>query len=198
MVNVVLVDKHPIVREGLRALLSAADEIKVVADVGSGPEAVREVALHRPDLLIAEVSELTEIKNATRMWPGTALLVFATSADDSSLRAALSAGAHGYIVKSASEQDIIRAIQSVAAGELVFGAPIAGQLPKVLFSDPRNPFRDLTVRQREVAELIVSGMGNAAIARRLQVSAKTVSNHVSTILTKLRLPTRADLAGAAS
>jgi DNA-binding NarL/FixJ family response regulator len=194
MVNVVLVDKHPIVREGLRALLSAADEIKVVADVGSGPEAVREVALHRPDLLIAE----TEITNATRMWPGTALLVFATSADDSSLRAALSAGAHGYIVKSASEQDIIRAIQSVAAGELVFGAPIAGQLPKVLFSDPRNPFRDLTVRQREVAELIVSGMGNAAIARRLQVSAKTVSNHVSTILTKLRLPTRADLAGAAS
>src|SRR5687768_4627898 len=95
VVRVVVADRHPIVRYGLLALLSTVDSISVVADVGNGEAAMRAVTAHRPDVLLVELSEL----HAVTVIPGTALIVFTSRDDDQSLRAAIKAGAHGYVLK---------------------------------------------------------------------------------------------------
>jgi DNA-binding NarL/FixJ family response regulator len=186
VVRVVVVDRHPIVRCGLLALLSTTDNISVVADAGTGEAAMQAVLAHQPDVLLVELSEL----HAITVIPGTALIVFTSRDDDQSLRAAIKAGAHGYILKSAEEGDIIRAIHAVAAGELIFCRAIADRLPAVMLTAQDVRFPGLTDRQREVADLAAVGLGNAAIAQRLGLTVKTVRNHVSQILVTLGLSSR--------
>lgn len=189
VVRVVLADRHPIVRYGLLALLSTVDSISVVADAGSGEAAMRAVTAHRPDVLLVELSELPAITAI----PGSAVIVFTSRDDDQALRAAIRAGAHGYILKTAEEGDIVRAIHAVAAGELIFGRAIADRLPVVLRSAENDRFPGLTDRQREIADLAAVGLGNAAIAQRLGLTVKTIRNHVSQILVTLGLSSRMDL-----
>jgi DNA-binding NarL/FixJ family response regulator len=186
VVRVVVADRHPIVRYGLLALLSTVDSISVVADVGNGEAAMRAVTAHRPDVLLVELSEL----HAITAIPGTALIVFTSRDDDQSLRAAIKAGAHGYILKNAEEGDIVRAIHTVAAGELIFGRAIADRLPTVLMTAQDDRYPGLTDRQREIADLAADGLGNAAIAQRLGLTVKTVRNNVSQILVTLGLSSR--------
>jgi DNA-binding NarL/FixJ family response regulator len=189
VVRVVVADHHPIVRYGLLALLSTVGSISVVAEVGNGEAAMRAVIAHRPDVLLVELPEL----HAITVIPGTALIVFTSHDDDQSLRAAIKAGAHGYILKTAEEGDIVRAIHAVAAGELIFGRAIADRLPAVLTTAQDDRFPGLTDRQREVADLAAVGLGNAAIAQRLGLTVKTVRNHVSQILVTLGLSSRVAL-----
>jgi DNA-binding NarL/FixJ family response regulator len=197
-VTVVLADDHPIVRGGLRALLSPAHGINVLAEAGTGDDAVREALLHRPDVLILDLQAgerggIAAIREVLRSAPEVAVLVFTSIEDDDAVFTAMRAGARGYILKDAEREDIIRAIRGVAAGEAIFGAAIALRVTKVL-SDPTAParrsFRGLTAREREVLELVAAGLPNSAIARRLQLARKTVSNHMSAIFTKLRVADR--------
>jgi DNA-binding NarL/FixJ family response regulator len=189
VVRVVVADRHPIVRCGLLALLSGLDGVSVVAEAGSGEAAMRAVTAHRPDVLFVELSEL----HAITATPGTAVIVFTSRDDDQALRDAIKAGAHGYILKTAEEGDIVRAIHAVAAGELIFGRVIADRLPAVLWNAESERFPGLTGRQREIADLAAVGLGNAAIAQRLGLTVKTVRNNVSQILVTLGLTSRTDL-----
>ncbi|MFC0106938.1 LuxR C-terminal-related transcriptional regulator [Kibdelosporangium aridum] len=191
--NVVLADSHPIVRCGLKAMLAMAGGINVVADVDSGDAANTAIAQHRPDVLVIEVGELPAVQSVK----DTAVIVFTTRDDEHAIRSAIKAGVRGYILKTADDTDIVRAIRSVAAGELIFGRPVAARLAGV-FQPIEQPFATLTSRQRQVADLVAGGLGNNAIATRLGLTPKTVRNHISQILTTLGLPTRAELRRVAS
>jgi DNA-binding NarL/FixJ family response regulator len=189
VVRVLLADRHPIVRGGLLALLSGDDSVEVVADAGTREATLRALAVHRPDVMLVDLCELPGI-TAT---DGTALIVFTSREDDESVRAAIRAGARGYILKTSEQADIVRAIHTVAAGEVIFGAPIAAKLTAVLLDVPDQRFPGLTGRQREIADLAAGGLGNAAIAHRLGLTVKTVRNHLSQILMTLGLPSRSAL-----
>jgi DNA-binding NarL/FixJ family response regulator len=195
--TVVLADSHPVVRGGMRALLAAVNGIDVVAEAGTGRDAVRETVQHRPDVLIldlrmADQGGAATIRDVRRAAPGTAVLVFTQADDDESVFSAMRAGARGYLLKRAERDDIVRAIKGVAAGGAVFGSPIAERLVDLFGpGSGRAPFPELTTREREVLDLLAAGMPNSAIARRLTLASKTVSNHLSAIFAKLQVSSRA-------
>lgn len=194
MVSVVLADGHPVVRGGLRALLGSLPGYRVLAETDSGRDTVRAVAVHRPDLVVLDldlggVAAIAEIRRS-----GTRVLVFTLAADDSSIVSALRAGAGGYVCKNADPESIARAISGVAAGDVVLGPPLAARLAELLPPVPSVQIRlpDLTAREREVLGLVVEGLPNSAIARRLNLAPKTISNHLSAIFGKLQVASRSD------
>jgi DNA-binding NarL/FixJ family response regulator len=196
-VSVVLADSHPVVRGGIRALLSGVDGISVLAEAGTGREAVRETLRFRPDVLIldlkmADLGGAATIREVRRASPSTAVLVFTQADDDESVFSAMRAGARGYLLKRAERDDIVRAIRGVASGGAVFGSPIAERLSELFGPSGGNrvPFPELTSREREVLDLLAAGLPNSAIARRLRLASKTVSNHLSAIFAKLQVSSR--------
>ncbi len=205
--RLLVVEDHPIFREGLIAALSTADDIEVVAVVGSVAEALDALAVHeleRPDLALVDLAlpdgtGAEVIRAATGH--GVRSMVLTMSKDPTYLLDAVKAGARGYVVKGASRQDIVSAIHAVAAGDAVFGAEVADlALGAVVRQDARTAsFPQLTAREHDVLGLLALGLPNAVIADRLQLSDKTVRNHVSAILAKLGVRSRheaADLARA--
>jgi DNA-binding NarL/FixJ family response regulator len=199
-VKVVLADDHPVVRAGLAALLDSLPDIEVVAVAANGRDAVREVVLHRPDVAILdlqmpEVDGFAATREIARSAPEVAVLVLTMFDDEDSVFAAMRAGARGYVVKGAEQDEIARAVHAVAAGEAIFSPGVAQRVLR-FFAAPAaaaDPFPELTVREREILTLLAGNLGNAAIAARLELSPKTVANHLSSIFTKLCV---ADRAGA--
>lgn len=197
-VRVLIVDDHPVVRDGLRALLGSTTDVEVVAEAAEGLAAIREAKTHRPDVVIMDVhlpdlDGVEATRRLRRVVPESAVLVLSMLEDDDTVFAAMRAGARGYLLKGASQGDIERAIQTVAAGGAFLGPQVARRILGML-TDPRReepPFPELTPREREVLDLIATGLSNPQIATRLCISGKTVSNHVSNIFAKLQLPDRA-------
>ena len=195
-VTVVVADPQPVVRGGLRALFAAGD-VQVVAEADSRREAVHLASLHRPDVLVLDLqmcggNGTAAIAEVLHRAPGVAVLVFTTLADDASVLAAMRAGASGYLLKNTGDEGILRAIRGLAAGEAVFGPVVARRLTGLLAPRPapEQAFPELTTRERQVLDLVATGLRNTAIADRLQLSSKTVSNHLSTIFGKLRVDGR--------
>ena len=198
-----VVDDHPVVRSGLSALLSSLDEFEVVAVATNGREAVREAVIHRPDVVLMdlqmpEVDGFAAIRELSRAAPSVNVCVLTMFDDDDSLFAAMSAGARGYLLKGAEQDDIARAVRSIAAGGVIFGPGVASRVLSQLTSPPATsraaPFPSLTSRELEVLDLLAAGMPTASIASRLEVTPKTVSNHVSNILVKLQVTDRTQAA----
>ena len=181
---------------GLRALCTSVDGIAVIAEAASGRDAVREVLLHRPDVLVVDLADGTAvITEVVRSAPTVAVLVLTSASDDESLRTALRAGVRGYLHKGATHEEIVRAIQGVAAGEMIFGRSAADRLLSLMSQrGPAEslPFPGLTGREREVLDLVAAGLSNQHIARHLRLSPKTVSNHLSAIFAKLCTANRSE------
>lgn len=198
-IRVVVADDHPVVRAGLVALLSSLPDIEVVATATTGKEAVREVVTARPDVALLDLNmpELDGIgatREIGRVAPAVGVLVLTMYDDDDSVFAAMRAGARGYLVKGVEQEDIARAIRSVAAGEAIFGPGVAQRVLGFLTAPaPRVDavFPDLTPREHEILDLIAAGLRNAAIAQRMGIAPKTVANNVSSILAKLQVADRA-------
>jgi len=204
-VRVVLADSQPVVRGGLRALLSVEPGITVVAEAATRRELTREVVLARPDVVIVglEPDQLAGgavIEELVRSTPRVAVLVFAACDDIGSVLAAVRAGARGYLCKGAEHDEIVPAVRALAAGQLVFGAPIIPRVVGLLadsHSGTASSLWNLTGRERQVLDLVAAGLPNSAIARRLGLAPKTISNHLSAIFGKLRVTDRAAAANQA-
>ena len=196
MIRVVVADDHPVFLAGLRTVLDAEDDVIVVEVATGGRTAVDAVAAHHPDVAVLDIA----MPDGDGLWAATAIrtsdattrvLVLTMSDDEESVFAALRAGAHGYLLKGAGPDEIVSAVRAVARGEALFGAGIAGRMLAHFSRAARNaPFPQLTEREHEVLGLLAQGLDNAAVARRLAMSAKTVRNHVSTIITKLQVADR--------
>ena len=197
--RVVVADDHPMVRDGLRALLGSVPTMEFVGEAASGREAVRAAVVDRPDVLIMDLhmpdlDGVAATAEIARTAPSVAVLVLTMFDDDESLFAAMRAGARGYLVKGAGQVEIVRAITAVASGEAIFGPGVARRVLGYFAAPPRPEptFPELTPRERDVLDLVAAGLPNAAIAARLGLSAKTVGNHTSTIFTKLQVAGRAE------
>ncbi|HYY11138.1 MAG TPA: response regulator transcription factor [Kineosporiaceae bacterium] len=199
MTGVVLVDDHPLVRQGLRAVLEATDDLQVLAEAGTGDDAVRLCLQHRPDVVLMDLQlpglhGIAATREVTTAAPGTAVLVLTMFEDDDMIAAAVSAGALGYLLKGASGDDIVAAVRAAARGQAVFGAALARRLAAWFRTGAPGadvPFPDLTGREREVLDGVAAGLTNAEIGARLFLSPKTVANNVTVILDKLGVPSRA-------
>jgi DNA-binding NarL/FixJ family response regulator len=206
-IRVLLVDDHPVVRRGLAALLGTLPGIEVVGEAGDGSEAVKEAQLSRPDVVVMDVQMPgVDGVEATRLLhsavPSAAVLVLTMFEDAQSVVMALRAGARGYLLKGADQDEIVRAIRAVAAGDTVLGKPVAAQLVDRLegagtTSAPVAPFPELTRRETEILDRIAAGLSNTDIASSLGLAAKTVSNHISAIFAKLRVASRSEAIVAA-
>lgn len=198
MIRVVIADDHPAFRAGLRLLLEGAG-IDVVAEAVDGEGAVAAALEHRPDAVLMDLQmpQLNGVEATRRLvqqWPEAAVLVLTMVEDDDTVFAAVRAGAVGYLLKGAGQEEIVRAITGVAAGDAVFGATVARRV-RAFFagsgSTAARPFPELSDREREVLALLAAGASNGDIARRLFLSDKTVRNHVSNVFTKLQVDHRA-------
>lgn len=198
-IRVVVADDHPIVRAGLTALLGSIPDFEVAGVAANGREAVREVLLTKPDVALLdlnmpELDGIAATRELARVAPRVAVLVLTMHEDDDAVFAAMRAGARGYLVKGVEQDDIARAIRSVAAGEAIFGPGVAQRVLASLQAPRLSQdveFPELTAREREILDLLAGGLNNAAIARRVGVAQKTVANNVSTIFTKLQVADRA-------
>jgi DNA-binding NarL/FixJ family response regulator len=199
--RVLLVDDHPTFRRGLGALLESLPDIEVVGESGDGENAIASALELRPDVVIMDLNMpgLNGVDATRRIIasaPEIAVLVLTMLDDDEAVFGAMRAGARGYIVKGSDTDDVVRALESVARGDVVFGPAVASRVLSYLTSplSARDPllFPELSEREREVLGLMARGMTNSEIARTLVVSPKTVRNHASHVFTKLRVTDRSE------
>jgi DNA-binding NarL/FixJ family response regulator len=197
-IGLLLADDHAGFRAGFHAALASVDTIRIVGDAVDGEDAVRLAQELQPDVVVMDLQmpRLDGIEATRRLLQGSphiGVLVLTMFEDDQSVFLAMRAGARGYLVKGAPRDEIVRAIQSVAAGEAIVGPAIARRIQDYLRA-PTPPsaapetdelFPELTQRERDVLELMAAGHNNTVIARMLDISVKTVRNHASNIFGKL-------------
>jgi DNA-binding NarL/FixJ family response regulator len=199
MIRIVVADDHPMVRDGLRTLFDSFPDTELVSEAGTGREAVRAAVVEGPDVLIMDLGMpdldgFAATAEIGRVAPQVAVLVLTMSDDDDTVFAAMRAGARGYLVKGATKEEILRAVTAVAAGEAIFGPGVARRVLSY-FNAPhpqKDPFPQLTPREREVLDLLAGGLSNSAIATRLGLSSKTVNNNTSSIFAKLAVAGRTE------
>lgn len=200
-IRVVVVDDHPLFRIGIISLLETLEGVEVVGSAETADEAVEVVLAASPAVVLMDLdlaagsSGIDATRRISRERPDIGVLVLTMLGDDESLFAAVRSGARGYLLKTAAPGEVQRAIHAVAAGDMLLGADVARRAVSYLTEAKRtggNPFPELTEREREVLDLVAQGLGNATIAGRLHLSVKTVQNHVSSILGKLQVVSRAE------
>jgi DNA-binding NarL/FixJ family response regulator len=198
--RVLVVDDHPLYREGLAMALSAMPGKTVVGQAGDGEEAIRAVADLSPDVVVMDLhmdgmNGVEATRAITAREPSPAVLVLTMLENDDSVFAAMRAGARGYLLKGSTGAEIGRALDGVANGEVVFSSGIAERVLAFFAGGSRReaqPFPQLTEREREILDLVARGLTNAAIARKFVISDKTVRNHVSNVFAKLQVAGRAE------
>lgn len=203
-IRILIADDHTLFREGLSAILDAAEDTEVVGEAAGGEEAVQKAKSLSPDVILMDImmpgmNGITATRTVLKDDPEIGVIVLTMLEDDDSVFAAMCAGARGYILKGADKAEVLRTIRAVADGEALFGPDIARRLTFFFNNNlagkqkvsEQGLFKDLTDREREVLELIAQGINNQEIANRLHISSKTVSNHISNIFGKLQVLDRA-------
>ena len=198
MIRVLVADDHPAFRRGLELMLADVDDLDVVGMAETGALAVDLAGSLAPDVVLMDLrmpdlDGIEATRRIVRSAPAPAVVVLTMFEDDDSVFAAMRAGARGYLLKGADQDEIVRAIRAAAAGEAIFGPEVAARVIDHFAQGAGSlaaVFPSLTEREREVLEMIAAGKGNAAIAHELMITLKTVRNHVSNIFTKLQVSDR--------
>jgi DNA-binding NarL/FixJ family response regulator len=201
--TVLIADDHPLFRKGIRALIKTMPDIALVGEAQSGREVMEKALALQPDMVLMDLqmpggSGLAATRELHKRSPNIRILVITLYDDNDSIFSALRAGAHGYILKYADEEEMMRAIRAVGEGEAIFSPAIATRLIDYFATlkqqVPSDVFPELTDREREILVLIARGESNAAIAEQLMITLKTVRNYVSNIYSKLQVADRAQAA----
>jgi DNA-binding NarL/FixJ family response regulator len=199
-IRVLVVDDHPVWRDGVRSDLEGAGVASIVGEASDGGEAVELARSEMPDVVIMDLNLPTvRGSEATRRIveesPHVRVLVLSASGEEADVLDAVKAGARGYLLKSATSEEIVDAVRRVHGGEPVFTPSLAGlvldEFQRLASKDPDEP--DLTTRENEVLRLVAKGYTYREIGEKLFISVKTVQNHVQNILTKLQLRRRYEL-----
>jgi DNA-binding NarL/FixJ family response regulator len=198
--RILVAEDHPLFRKGMVSLLSSVPEFEVVGEAATGEEAVERAVDLQPDVVLMDlqmpnVNGIEATRRILRESPSIRVLVVTLFEDDDSVFTALRAGARGYVLKDADEEEMVLAIRAVGKGEAIFSPAVATRV-LAYFASPQpaaqpQAFPTLTDREREILRLIAQGHPNPAIARQLHLSTKTVGNYVSNIFTKLQVADRA-------
>jgi DNA-binding NarL/FixJ family response regulator len=192
-IHILLVDDHPLVRDGLRARLEAVPHLNVVAEAGGADEALQQAAQCKVDLVLMDInmrgiSGIEATAQFRRQFPGIAVLILSMHDKLEYVSQAMQAGARGYVLKDAPGKDIVLAIDTVMAGGIYYSAALAKQLARPLVQD-----NQLTVREQEVLRQLANGDSNKQIARTLDLSVRTVETHRLNIKRKLGIEGQAEL-----
>jgi len=199
--RILIADDHPVFRDGIRALLDAAPDTEIIAEATTGDEAVALAEQHQPDVILMDIkmpgmNGVEATRRITAAGPHMHVLVVTMFEDDASVFMAMRAGARGYVLKDATKEELLRAIQAVGNGEAIFSPGIAARMLLFFAAPhpvvPRHAFPELTGREHDILNLLAGGESNHEIAQRLELSPKTVSNYVSNIFNKLQVVDRAE------
>jgi DNA-binding NarL/FixJ family response regulator len=207
-IRVLVVDDHPLFREGVVSLLERVRDVELVGEAGTGEEAIRLAVELSPEVILMDlqmpgIGGIEATREIVNGHPETGVIVLTMFEDEESAVAALFAGASGYVLKDGDRGSLLRAIRAVAEGEVLFAAPVwlramnefrkGGRPPQEQVVPPIDKDRmveELTNRELEVLRLIAQGLHNREIAAQLVISEKTVGNHISSIFAKLQVKNR--------
>ncbi len=199
--RILIADDHPVFRDGIRALLDAAPSMTIIAEATTGNEAVALADQHQPDVILMDLkmpglNGMAATRQILERNPELRVLVVTMFEDDASVFTAMRAGARGYVLKDATKEELLRAIQAVGNGEAIFSPHIAARMLRFFTTPhplvPRQAFPELTDREHDILTLLANGASNHDIAQRLGLSPKTVSNYLSSIFNKLQVADRAE------
>ena len=198
-IRILVVDDHPLFLDGLVATLSADEELQIVATAGDASSAIRSAREHQPDLALLDVAMPGGgIEAARQIGPvsaATRVVMLTSSENEDDLLAAMEAGARGYVLKGVAGRELRTILKSVHRGEVYVAPGLAYAMIKGLTKPrPQDPFAELTVREREVLELVAAGLSNAEIGGRLGLAEKTVKHYMTAILGKLEVGSRVEAA----
>jgi two-component system response regulator DevR len=205
-IRVLIADDHEVVRIGLAALLDAQEGLSVVAQAGSGDEAVRLARAHRPDVVVLDIrmpdgSGIDACRTLTTELPDTPVVMLTSHADSDALFEAIEAGASGYVLKRVGSGELVDAVRTVADGGSLLDPAVTrtvlDRLRNARRLEEAGAFAELTERERRVLAHVADGASNREVAERMGLAEKTVRNYVSSILSKLALESRAQAAGYA-
>jgi len=205
-IRILIADDHEVVRIGLSALLDAQEGFRVVAQAGSGEEAVRMARQHRPDVVVMDIrmpngSGIDACRAITAELEGTPVVMLTSHADSEALFDAIDAGASGYVLKRVGSSELVGAVRTVAGGGSLLDPAVTRRVLDRIRSASRleeaGAFADLTEQERRVLAHIADGASNREIAARMGLAEKTVRNYVSNVLAKLALESRAQAAAYA-
>ncbi len=204
VIRILVVDDHLLYREGVRALLAAEASLAIVGEAGDGDGAVQAAIQLAPDVVLMDLKMpgLDGVEATRRILarqPATRILVVTMFDDNDSVFAAMRAGARGYVLKDADQEELCRAIRAVYRGEAIFGPAVADRMTQYFAglaaarpaAAADATIAQLTDRERQILDLIARGCSNAMIAERLGLSIKTVQNYVSNVFAKLQVEDRA-------
>ena len=199
--RILLADDHRYFREGVRAVLAAAADMEVVGEAANGDEIVAQAVGLEPDVILMDLqmpglNGVEATRKILRARPQVGILMVTMFEDTDSVLAAMRAGARGYILKDAEEDELLRSIRAVASGEALFGPTIATRLMNYIAdvtpAVTQAKFPELTDREREVLALLAQGLSTQEVASRMGMTLKTARNHTSNILAKLQVADRAE------
>ena len=201
IVTVLLVDDHPMIRQGLHNLLSDVSEFQVVGEAGDGLEALREIELKKPDVLVIDMmmpnlNGLEVLKQTRKISPHTRTIIFSMQSAEVYVAESIKAGAAGYVLKDTGPGEIVEAIHSVMGGNRYLSEKLSEKLEAIsprLVDAALDPQQTLTLREREIIQMVAEGRSSNQIGNKIGISPRTVEIHRTNLMKKLRLKNQTEL-----
>lgn len=203
--DIMIVDDHPLFREGLKTIISREDKFSVTAEAGNGKEGVRLAKKHKPSIMIVDISMpgkngIQMVREVKDLLPETSFLIISMHSEAEYIVEAFRAGATGYMIKESAASNLIQGLETIQRGELFLDSALSQEVVYKLLQDSsgreneaREPYSTLTSREQEVMRMLAEGLSTREVAAKLFISPKTVENHRTNLMKKLELSSAVEL-----